>query len=88
MQTGEHSASIAVRNPDPSIKERLRIRAAEHGHSMEAEARHILQAALTPQGGPPTRHLYDRVRARFDLLDGSGFELPQREPVRDPSRFD
>jgi plasmid stability protein len=38
-------SSITVRNLDPAIKNRLRVRAAEHGHSMEAEARRI------PQGG-------------------------------------
>jgi plasmid stability protein len=42
-------SSITFRNLDPKIKERLRVRAAEHGHSMEAEARRILQTALTEQ---------------------------------------
>ena len=28
-------SSITIRNLDPVIKERLRVRAAEHGHSME-----------------------------------------------------
>jgi plasmid stability protein len=40
-------SSITIRNLDPSIKERLRVRAAQYGHSMEAEARRILQSALT-----------------------------------------
>ena len=39
-------SSITIRNLDPAIKERLRVRAAEHGHSMEAEARRILQTTL------------------------------------------
>ncbi len=88
MQTGHNPASITIRNLDPSIKERLRVRAAQHGHSMEAEARRILQTALAPQGGPPTRHLYDRVRARFAPLGGVDLELPPREPAREPPRFD
>ena len=50
-------ASITIRNLDPALKERLRIRAAQHGQSMEAEARRILQTALTPQEAPPVRHL-------------------------------
>jgi hypothetical protein len=41
-------SSITIRNIDPQLKERLRKRAAENGHSMEAEARHILQGALDP----------------------------------------
>ncbi len=39
-------SSATVRNLDPAIKERLRVRAAQNGHSMEAEARRILQATL------------------------------------------
>lgn len=88
MQTSEHSASITIRNLDPAIKERLRVRAAQHGHSMEAEARRILQTALTPQRGPPARHLYDRIRARFAPLGGVDLEPPPHEPARKPPRFD
>jgi len=36
-------SSIIIGNLDPVIKERLRVRAAEYGHSMEAEVRRILQ---------------------------------------------
>ncbi len=76
---------ITIRNLDPALKERLRVRAAQHGQSMEAEARRILQTALAPQQASPVRHLYDRVRARFAPL--GGVELPPREPVREPPRF-
>ena len=81
-------ASITIRNLDPALKERLRIRAAQHGHSMEAEARRILQTVLAPQDAPPARDLYDWVRARFAPLGGVEFELAPREPVREPPRFD
>lgn len=81
-------ASITIRNLDPALKERLRVRAARHGQSMEAEARHILQTALAPREAPSIRHLYDRVRARFAPLGGVEFEPPPREPVREPPRFD
>ena len=36
-------ASITIRNIDDSLKHRLRVRAAEHGHSMEEEARAIFK---------------------------------------------
>lgn len=90
MHASRHPApaSITIRNLDPALKERLRVRAAQHGQSMEAEARVILQTALTPQDAPPVCHLYDRVRARFALLGGVDLELPLREPVREPPRFD
>jgi plasmid stability protein len=43
-------SSITIRNLDPTIKERLRVRAAERGHSREAEARRILTDALGTGG--------------------------------------
>jgi antitoxin FitA len=79
-------SSITIRNLDSSIKERLRVRAAEHGHSMEAEARRILQTAL--QGSAPAGNLYERIRGRFEPLGGVDLELPAREPPRDPPCFD
>ena len=38
--------TITVRNLDEDLKRRLRIRAAQNGHSMEQEVRDILKAAL------------------------------------------
>jgi plasmid stability protein len=56
-------SSITIRNLDPAVKERLRIRAAQHGHSMEAEARSILQSTLKEPERLPARNLYERIRA-------------------------
>ncbi len=81
-------SSITIRNLDPAIKERLRIRAAEHGHSMEAEVRHILQITLKGSASAPAANLYERIRARVEPLGGIDLELPPREPTRDPPRFD
>jgi plasmid stability protein len=81
-------SSITIRNLDPGIKERLRVRAAERGHSMEAEVRCILRAALSEPARPAGRNLYDRIRARFAPLGGVSLELPKREPTRDPPRFE
>jgi plasmid stability protein len=80
-------SSITIRNLDPSIKERLRVRAAEHGHSMEAEARRILQTALAGRK-PPGQNLYERIHARFAPLGGADLQLPPRESTREPPRFD
>jgi antitoxin FitA len=81
-------SSLTIRNLDSAIKERLRVRAAEHGHSMEAEARRILQSALKVPARPPARNLYERIRARVDPLGGIDLEMPPREPTRDPPGFD
>ena len=81
-------ASITIRDLAPSLKEKLRVRAAEHGHSMEAEARQILRSALV--GGQPRRerNLFERVHARFAKLGGVELTLPPREAAREPPRFD
>lgn len=79
--------SITIRGLDPALKERLRVRAAEHGHSMEAEVRRILQTVLD-SGRPSKRNVYERVRARFAPLGGIELDLPPREPTREPPRFE
>jgi len=86
-------SSITIRRLDPSVKERLRVRAAEHGHSMEAEARVIIQNALglLPSDLPPKRtgaDLVARIRARFEPLGGAELELPPRHRTREPPSFD
>lgn len=40
-------AVITVRNIDDDVQRRLKLRAAAHGRSMEAEARDILTAAVS-----------------------------------------
>jgi plasmid stability protein len=43
-------AQLIVRNLDPELVHRLKLRAAQHGRSMEAEHREILrQALLAPE---------------------------------------
>ena len=82
-------ATLTIRKLDADLKERLRVRAAQHGHSMEAEARDILKENLKEPERPPVRNLYERIRARFAPLGGADdIELPPREPVLDPPRFD
>jgi plasmid stability protein len=91
MQTDETPtpmSSITIRNLDPAIKERLRVRAAEHGHSMEAEARRILQTTLKGPARTPASNLYERIRALVEPLGGIDLQLPPREPTRDPPMFD
>jgi plasmid stability protein len=39
-------ATLTIRNVDPALKERLRLRAARNGRSMAAELRHILKATV------------------------------------------
>lgn len=79
-------ASITVRNLDEELKQRLRIRAAGKGNSMEQEVREILKEALDRQ--PMTGEaLVKAIRARFEPLGGLELELPPREAMREPPTF-
>lgn len=78
-------ASITIRNLDDDIKLRLRVRAAEHGRSMEEEARAILRAAMD-EAAPP-RNLAAAIRARIAPLGGVDLHLPAREPIPAPPQF-
>jgi antitoxin FitA len=79
-------ATLTIRQLDEKTKSRLRIRAAEHGRSMEEEARAILRSALVT---PPNLkdNLADIVRRRFAPLGGVELELPPRDPIREPPDF-
>ena len=78
-------ASMTIRNLDDNIKQRLCIQAAEHGRSMEEEARAILRAALT-EPAPPT-NLARAIRTRFAPLGGVELDIPPREPMCEPLQF-
>ena len=78
-------ATMTIRNLGDDLKQRLRIQAAEHGHSMEEEARAILRAALTEQAAPA--NLAQAIRARFEPLGGVELDIPPRDPMRDPPRL-
>jgi antitoxin FitA len=75
--------SITIRSLDHWTKERLRVRAAQRRRSMEAEARHILRAALAEDDTPVT-DLASAIRRRFHRLGGVDFSLPARQPMRPP----
>ena len=80
-------ASILIRKVDERLKTKLRIRAARHGRSMEEEAREILRAGLLTKYTAQT-NLYDAIRKHIDPIGGIELELPPREPVPEPPRFD
>lgn len=42
--------SVTVRNVPDEVHRAIRVRAAQHGHSIEAELRDILETAVKPQG--------------------------------------
>jgi plasmid stability protein len=62
--------AISIRNLDPEVKSRLRVRAAEHGRSMEAEIRAILSEAVA---GQRPVSFFDALRAMS--LEHGGVDL-------------
>lgn len=69
--------TLTLRNVDPILKERLRVRAAQNGRSMESELRHILKDVL---GGNAQGeiNLAEAIRRRFAPL--GVVELEPRSP--------
>ncbi len=80
--------SLLIRNLDDHLKIRLRVRAAEHGRSMEEEARNILGRELRePQGADDGKSLADIARELFGPERGVDLEPHPPVPVRDPPDF-
>jgi len=79
-------ASITIRNLDDDVRARLRIRAAEHGRSMEEEVRIILRDAVSNAESAP-RDLAAFTRECFAPLGGVELEIPSRGPMREPPDF-
>jgi antitoxin FitA len=69
-------SAMSIRNLDERVKERLRVRAARHGRSMEAEARAILTEAVSEPGD--AGGLAQAIIDRFGAVGGVELDLPPR----------
>lgn len=78
--------SLTIRNLDDATKQRLRIRAARHGVSMEEEVRRILKETLRPTEAPSG--LGKRLRDRFAGLAAEEFAVPGRHVPRSAPQWD
>lgn len=76
-------ASITIRNLDERTKARLKVRAAEHGRSMEEEARTLLRAAVAREPGAGS-DLAKTITSRFRRLGGVELRIAAREALREP----
>jgi plasmid stability protein len=74
------TTAITIRKLPESAKQRLRMRAAAHGRSMEAEARTILLDALE-QTQRVDLSWIEMLIAVGDELDGVELEIPDDEPA-------
>jgi plasmid stability protein len=82
-------ATLTIRQLDDAVKAKLRVRAAEHGKSMEEEAREILRQALAPAppAGETGADLISAIRKRLEPYGGVDLELPPRMMPRKPPKF-
>jgi antitoxin FitA len=64
-----HMPILTVRNLPEEVHRALRVRAAQHGHSMEAEVRGILESAVSPEGRVKLGSLLAGVGKRAKLTD-------------------
>ncbi len=78
--------NVMIRDISNDIEQRLRIRAAKHGHTIEEEVRAILRTALTEY--PLPTDLASAIHNRFSPMGGVELNIPSREPMRDPPPFD
>jgi antitoxin FitA len=70
-------AALSIRDLDDSVREKLRLRAARHGRSMEAEIRLILTAAAAEDDHPRT-DLFRALTERFGQLGGVDLDVQAR----------
>jgi plasmid stability protein len=72
--------SITVRNVPDAVHRALRVRAAQHGRSAEAEIRDILERAVKPEGRVKLGSLLADIGRRIKLTDD---DFAVFEQVRD-----
>lgn len=69
-------AAVSIRDLDDQVRDRLRVRAARHGRSMEAEIRAILSDAVTESN--TSGSLLTALLDRFGEIGGVELDLPPR----------
>jgi plasmid stability protein len=81
-------ASVTISNLEEGMISRLRIRAVEHGRSIDEEARAILTHALDDKKKKPTVGLATAIRRRFAPAGYVNLPQIERGPTRPPVEFD
>lgn len=83
-------AMLTVRNLPEEVHRALRVRAAQHGQSVEAEVREILEAAISPQGRVKLGSLLADMGRQAKLSDEefAVFEQARDKMPSRPVRFE
>lgn len=82
--------SITVRNVPDEVHRALRVRAAQHGRSAEAEIRDILERAVKPEGRVKLGSLLAGIGRQVKLTDEefAAFESVRDKAVAKPVNFE
>ena len=78
---------VAMRRLFDGLWRRLRTRASRPARPKKPTARGVLQASPANVSAPST-DLARAIRERFAPLGGVDLDLPPREPMRQPPRFE
>ena len=83
-------AMLTVRKISDEVHRALRLRATQHGHSMEAEVREILESAVSPQGRVKLGSLLADVgrQAKLTVEEFSVFEQVRDKAPSRPVSFE
>lgn len=73
-------AVLTVRNLPDEVHRALRLRAAQHGRSTEAEVRALLEEAVRPQGRLKLGSLLADIGRKMKLTDEEVALITQRNP--------
>ncbi len=78
-------AMLTVRNLPEEVHRALRVRAAQHGQSMEAEVREILESAINPKGRVKLGSLLADIGRQSKLSDEE-FAVFEQARAKAPAR--
>jgi len=77
--------SVTVRNVPDEVHRALRVRAAQHGRSAEAEIREILEDAVQPEGRVKLGSLLAGIGRKINLTDDE-FSLFEQSRDKTPAK--
>jgi plasmid stability protein len=77
--------SVTVRNLSDEVHRALRVRAAQHGRSAEAEIREILENAVQPEGRVKLGSLLANIGRKINLSDDE-FSIFEQSRDKSPAK--
>lgn len=88
-ETEPATRAMSIRGIPEYVYERIRVRAAENGRSMEAEVRQLIEDAMFDPRSTEPEKLGSRIHARFAELGGVELEIePRTDPMREVEFFE